>query len=115
MVRVWSEAFNRGDVEALVALYEPGAALGRPAGPAVTGHDAIRRVFAGIVAGTPRIEATTRRVVQVGDLALTLGDWAVRGKAADGTPREVTGRSTEVLRRQADGTWRHVIDDPYSA
>ncbi len=115
MIRVWSEAFNRGDVEAIVALYEPGATLVQPSGPPVTGHDALRQVFAGFLGGRPRIDATTRKVVQVGDLALTLGDWTLQAKASDGKPRETTGRSTEVLRRQGDGTWRYVIDDPYSA
>jgi len=72
-------------------------------------------VFTGFLAGKPRIDATTRKVVQVGDLALTFGDWTLHARDADGTAHDVTGRSTELLRRQADGTWRYVIDDPFSA
>jgi uncharacterized protein (TIGR02246 family) len=114
MVRVWAEAFNRGDVDALVDLYEPGATLGRLSAPAAIGQDAIRQVFTDLVASRPRIDAVTRKVVQSDDVALTFGEWTLRTADADGHPREVTGRSTEVLRRQTDGTWRHVIDDPHS-
>jgi len=115
MIRVWSEAFNGGDLEGILSLYEPGATLVQQSGATATGHAALRQAFTGFLAGQPRIDATTRKVVQVGDLAVTFGDWTLRVRDADGTPREVTGRSTEVLRRQTDGTWRYVIDDPFSA
>jgi uncharacterized protein (TIGR02246 family) len=114
MAQVWSEAFNRGDVDALVALYEPAATLVRRSGPPLYGRDAIREAFTAIVAGAPRIEATTRKVLESGDVALTFGDWTLRAASPDGTTRTVTGRSAEVLRRQPDGTWRHVIDDPFA-
>jgi uncharacterized protein (TIGR02246 family) len=115
MVRVWTDAFNRGDVETLVDLYEPDATLVRLSTPAAIGRDAIRAALTGLLANRPRIEAVTGKVLEAGDLALTSGEWTLRTTDVDGTPRVVRGRSTEVLRRQADGTWRHVIDDPHSA
>jgi uncharacterized protein (TIGR02246 family) len=114
MTQVWSEAFNRGDVEAIVALYEADALLARPSGDTVTGHDAIRAAFSGIVGALPQVAARTRRVLQNGDTALTFGEWTLRATNPDGSPRVVSGRSIEVLRRQADGTWLHAIDAPYS-
>ncbi|MBI3637277.1 MAG: SgcJ/EcaC family oxidoreductase [Candidatus Rokubacteria bacterium] len=114
MARVWCDAFNAGDVDALVALYEPDAALVRRSGERVTGRDAIRAMFAGSLARQPRIDAVTRKVVVAGDLALVFGDWTLHTTGADGRPVQASARSTEVLRRQADGTWRYLIDDPYS-
>jgi ketosteroid isomerase-like protein len=32
----------------------------------------------------------------------------------DGNPRERAGKAIEVMRRQADGSWKLVIDDPYA-
>jgi uncharacterized protein (TIGR02246 family) len=114
MIRVWTDAFNRGDVDTLVELYEPDATLVRLSAPAAIGRDAIRHAFADLVASRPRIDAVTRKVIEAGDVALTSGEWTLRTIDADGRSRQVTGRSAEVLRRQADGTWRHVIDDPHS-
>jgi uncharacterized protein (TIGR02246 family) len=100
-------AFNRGDVEALVALYEPSAALVTRDGT-VVGHQAIREVYHRMLAGGARMELTTRAVVESGEgLAMLHANWTYhRGGTA--TP----GLSTEVVRRQPDGTWLFVIDEP---
>ena len=44
---------NAGDVEGLVALYEPGAVLAAPSGRLSTGHDEIRRAYAELLADRP--------------------------------------------------------------
>ena len=62
--------------------------------------------------GTIRLE--TKTVVQVGELALLHNEWALEGTGADGQPVALAGRTSEVARRQADGSWRYVIDNPYS-
>ena len=36
------------------------------------------------------------------------------GTHRDGNPVNMEGRSTEIMRRQSDGSWLDVIDDPYS-
>jgi len=101
------DAFNRGDVEALVALYEPGALLVTGRGTAV-GHEAIREAYQHILAGGSRMELRTHVVLESGDgLAVLHAGWTFhRGGSA--TP----GLSTEVVRRQTDGSWLFVIDEP---
>jgi uncharacterized protein (TIGR02246 family) len=101
------DAFNRGDVEALVALYEPNASLVTRDGT-VVGHQAIREVYQRMLANGARIELTTRAVVESGEgLAMLHASWTYhRGGTA--TP----GLSTEVVRRQPDGTWLFAIDEP---
>jgi len=101
------DAFNRGDVEALVALYEPGALLVTGRGT-VVGHEAIREAYQHILAGGSRMELRTHVVLESGDgLAVLHAGWTFhRGGSA--TP----GLSTEVLRRQPDGSWLFVIDEP---
>jgi ketosteroid isomerase-like protein len=45
-------------------------------------------------------------------MAMTCAVWRLAGTDEDGAPVEMTGRGTVVSRRQADGTWRVVFDDP---
>ena len=52
------------------------------------------------------------RVLEAGDLALVVGVWSFTG-TRDGAPVELSARNADVLRRQADGTWRFVIDNPW--
>ena len=48
--RYFLERANAGDVEGLVALYEPGAVLAFPAGRLTIGHDRIRQVYTELLA-----------------------------------------------------------------
>jgi len=101
------DAFNRADVEALVALYEAGATLVTGSGGAV-GQEAIRKAYEHILAGGPRMELETRAAVKSGDgLSVLHASWVIhRGSDV------VRGTSTEVVRLQRDGSWLFVIDEP---
>ena len=108
---LFQEAFNSRDIDALVALYEPNAVLvvkGQP----VTGLAAIRAAYENILARRSRMSLKTRSVVMFDEtLAVLHGDWTVEAAATEGGTRR-SGMSTEVVRRQPDGSWRFVIDNP---
>jgi uncharacterized protein (TIGR02246 family) len=103
------DAFNAGDVEALVDLYEDDARMLRDDGTAAEGVDAIREIWAGFVALGGRIAMTTRTAVAAGDVALLSNAWTF---TAEGM--EFGAVTAEVARRQADGTWRYIIDNPFA-
>jgi uncharacterized protein (TIGR02246 family) len=101
------DGFNRGDVESLVALYEPNAVL-LVSGQTMVGHEAIRNAYTGMLARGGRMELETRSVAESGEgLAVLHATWTLQ--TAGSTAR---GLSTEVVRRQPDGTWLFVIDEP---
>jgi ketosteroid isomerase-like protein len=54
-----------------------------------------------------------KKLAEAGDLALTTSKWVLEGIGADGKPARMEGQSAEVARRQPDGTWLFVIDNPY--
>jgi ketosteroid isomerase-like protein len=99
--RLFLERANAGDVDGLVALYEPDAVLASPPGQVTSGTQAIRQVYQRLLADRPRFAAGEQQpALHFGDLALT-------------STRLVGGGATvEVARRQPDGTWLWVIDQP---
>jgi uncharacterized protein (TIGR02246 family) len=111
--QLWGAALNAGDLEALVALYEPEATVVAQPGEVVTGTEAIRQVLSGFVAMQPRIELRPRQVLVTGDLALLISEWTMQGTGPDGSPVEMAATTSDVARRQADGSWRMAIDNPY--
>jgi uncharacterized protein (TIGR02246 family) len=113
---VFLKAFNGGDGAAILALYEPGAAMVPEQGavPAL-GHEAIGEAMAPLLGLNGSMDLRTREVIQSGDLALLISDWTFTATDPDGGPIEMTGRSTVVLRAQADGSWLGVVDDPWSS
>jgi uncharacterized protein YbjT (DUF2867 family)/ketosteroid isomerase-like protein len=106
------DAVNARDLDRLGELYEPGASLHWPKGVVVEGQPAIRAALADLVAGEPDISGRVDEIITAGDIALSLGSWTMHGVAPDGNPYTVSGRTTDVLRRQPDRTWRMVIDNP---
>jgi ketosteroid isomerase-like protein len=107
----FQDAFNRHDLDSIVALYEPGAVLASIGGP-VQGTDAIREAYRGVLAIRPTIELQTLGVNRAGDLAMLHGMWILRGTAPDGGQIRREGRNTETARLQPNGRWLFVIDNP---
>ncbi|HEX7787038.1 MAG TPA: SgcJ/EcaC family oxidoreductase [Methylomirabilota bacterium] len=112
--RLFGEHVNAGDLEALLALYEPGCTMVRRDGSLARGHAEIREVLQRLLEMHPRMTTEIVKVVAAGDLAMVYNDWRMSGKRADGQPIEAAGRAIEVVRRQPDGTWRFIVDDPYA-
>ncbi len=108
-------ALNAGDVEAALALYEPGGVFIPEPGQIAAGKDAIREVMEGFVALSPNLDLEVQNVSQSGDIALLRSHWNLTGTDPDGNAVEITGNGTEVVRRQPTGEWLFVIDSPYDA
>jgi ketosteroid isomerase-like protein len=70
--RLIVDRLNAGDVDGLVALYEPDAVLALPDGQIATGSHEIRRAYEHLVANRPTFERGAERpTLRSGDLALT--------------------------------------------
>jgi uncharacterized protein (TIGR02246 family) len=113
--QLFVRAFSANDLDALVALYEPEAVLLPQPGQSVTGKEAIREALKGFLTLCGEFRLEVKSVVQSGDLAVVRSDWSLAGMAPGGCPVDLSGRGIEVLRRQPDGAWLFIIDNPYGA
>ena len=104
---------NTGDLDGLMHLYESRAAFATQPGTLSHGPAGLREALGGFISmkGTLALEVT--RVLEVDDLAFVAGVWSFDGTGPDGSPVHLEARNADVLRRQADGTWRFVIDNPW--
>ncbi len=112
--QLFVQAFSAGDLEALVALYEPEATLVPQSGQSATGREAIRGALQGLLNLCGEFRVEVKSVVETADLALVRSDWSLIGTAPGGCLVNLTGRASEVVRRQPDGTWLYIIDNPFA-
>ncbi len=116
VMTLFSQAMNRGDLDFILTLYEDDACLvPQPHQAAVQGKPAIRQALQNFVALNANITVTHTTSVRAGDVALLRSAWRLTGTGPDGSPLSMTHESTDVMRRQSDGSWKIVIDHPFGA
>lgn len=99
--------FSAGDLDGLMDLYEPDAVFTNRRGVHV-GSEAIRNVLQGYLDSGASITMNDSVAFEAGNLALVHWSWTM--KFPDG--RTAEGATAEVLRKQDDGSWKFVIDNP---
>jgi len=93
------ERANAGDVEGLVALYEPNAIIAYGNGETAVGHDQIRIFLARFLADHPPLDPSNQApALCSGEIALT------SSQLSNG---DITA---EVARRQPEGGWLWAVD-----
>jgi len=111
--RQYEELGKTKDLNAFLSYYSADASMYPPAGPTATGLDAIRAVGSAFLAdpafaGTFRPVAT--EVSADGSMGYTLTDAELTVTGPDKKPVTERLRDFHVWRRQADGTWKIVVD-----
>jgi uncharacterized protein (TIGR02246 family) len=101
LTRLFVERANTGDADGLAALYEPDAVLAYPPGKITRGRDAIRAVYQQMPKGLTFLPEQPLPTIENGDIALTATH-----------RRDGAGIRVQVARRQPDGSWLRMIDQP---
>lgn len=113
-VELLDEAYNRGDLEAILSFYEEGATMVLEPGRLATGRPELRRAYEWIlnnIKGMAIQEKTN--VIMSGDIALFTSRWSYDGATSDGTHVSRQSYASVVLRKQADGNWLIVVDNSW--
>ncbi|WP_103502264.1 MULTISPECIES: nuclear transport factor 2 family protein [Streptomyces] len=102
LTRLFVERSNAGDAEGVALLYEEDAVMAYPPGRRTVGRAAIRELWEQVLEHRPRFEPEEPLPTLVcGDLALT-----------STPPGDGAGARAQVARRQPDGSWLRVLDQP---
>jgi uncharacterized protein (TIGR02246 family) len=109
---VFEQHLNAGDLDAVMALYEPEARFVAQSGETLVGHDAIRTVLSGLIEAKTHFRSNVIRAVTVDDIAQLYTDFEGTQVDDSGNTVAVRSKAIEVLRRQPDGSWKLIVGDP---
>jgi len=102
LTRLFVERANAKDAAGIAELYEEDAVMAYPPGRQTVGRDAIRALWAELLPKMGRFEPEPPLPTLVsGDIALTATP-----------PKDGAGARAQVVRRQPDGTWLRLLDQP---
>ena len=111
---LFAERLSAGDLDGLLELYEQGATLIGPDNSAAHGIEEIRGRLKDLLLLGPRLTASESEVLHAEDIALISVDWRMTFGSKAEESAGFKGTSTEVARRQPDGGWLYLIDNPVS-
>lgn len=102
ITRLFVERSNAGDAAGVAELYERDAVMAYPPGGQTVGREAIRALWAQVLEHAPHFELEDPLPTLIsGDIALT-----------STPPKDGAGARAQVARRQPDGNWLRVLDQP---
>jgi uncharacterized protein (TIGR02246 family) len=110
--RIFEQHLNSGDLDAVMALYEPEARFVTNSGETLIGRDRIRKVVRGLIEAKARFHSRVVKAVTVGDIAQLYTDFEGTMNDESGKSVAIRNKAIEVLRRQPDGTWKLIVGDP---
>lgn len=109
----WSAASHLKDVDRFISFVSADCQFMPPVNSAVVGALAIRGWISEISALPGfdlRWRATTVELAPSGDLGYTTGNYNFRVISPDGSPVSDVGTYATIWRKQADGTWKVVVN-----
>jgi uncharacterized protein (TIGR02246 family) len=102
LTRLFVERANAKDADGIAALYEEDAVMAYPPGQQTVGREAIRAFWQQALPHLPRFEPEPPLPTLIsGDIALT-----------STPPKDGAGARAQVARRQPDGSWLRLLDQP---
>lgn len=106
-------AFESKNIDGVLATYEDNAIVMFEPQKPVQGKEKLRSVFTQFVGMNPKYTFSGHEVYISEDIATHIAPWTMVGQMPDGTKIEQSGLSVAILRKQADGNWLMIQDNPH--
>ncbi|MCY7423080.1 MAG: DUF4440 domain-containing protein [Chitinophagaceae bacterium] len=110
------EAVRNGDVKTAMTCFDKeGVYIGKDSKP-ISGMDNIEKVITELCKMKPDIKVYEHQMSPVGsDMMYWLDKWTMTAAAgADGKPMKMKGASANMMRKNADGQWLWLVDNPFA-
>ncbi|MCJ8012954.1 DUF4440 domain-containing protein [Paenibacillus sp. KQZ6P-2] len=111
----FAEAYNSGNIDSLLALYEPQGILINPNGGIDQGIDHVRKTLEDLLQLKGNMVSKNMYCIPFENMALMRAHYILHTVDADGNPIQIQGHTSEIVRKQPDGSWLYIVDHPFGA
>lgn len=106
-------AFNKGDLDGTLSVYEDSASVVLEPGKIIMGKTALRVAFSFVLTLRGTATQLKTNVIESGDLALFTSKWVFNWRSQDGVPMSRESYATTVFRKNKNGEWLIAIDNSF--
>jgi len=104
-------AFNTGNVATVMSMYDVTGIIVPEPGKPVEGKEKFEEAIKAILSIKGKMEIRTVYCLQTGNIAVGRSEWNI----TEGDIVKVSAKGIEVMKQQADGGWKIVIDHAFGA
>jgi uncharacterized protein (TIGR02246 family) len=106
-----ASAYNTGDLATVLSMYDVTGIIVPEPGKPVSGKEKFEEAVKAILSIKGKMEIRTVYCLRIGDLAVGRSEWSI----TDGDEVKISAKGIEVMKQQADGSWKIVIDHAFGA
>lgn len=102
------------DLDGIISIHEPNAALVEFGGGLSRGAEELRKSYTNFFKMQPKLKVNALQIVEAGGVAIIIGDYTLGYVDADGEEISSSGKFGDMVRRQPDGSWLYLLDNPFA-
>ncbi|CAM1374215.1 YybH family protein [Tenacibaculum xiamenense] len=106
-------AFQNKNIDGILSTYEENAVVMFEPQKPIQGKENLRKAFSQFVMFNPTYKFGGHEIYISGNIAKHISPWSMVGNLPDGTEIKESGLSIAILRKQADGNWLMIQDNPH--
>lgn len=106
-----AKAFNTGDVDTVLSMYDVTGVIVPEPGKPVSGKEQFEAAVKGILSIKGQMEIKTVYCLQTGNIAVGRSEWSI----TDNGEVKISAKGIEVMKQQTDGNWKIIVDHAFGA
>ena len=106
-----ANAFNTGNVDTVMSMYDVAGIIVPESGKPVSGKEKFEEAIKGILSIKGKMEIKTVYCLQTGNIAVGRSEWNI----TDNDEVKISAKGIEVMKQQADGSWKIIVDHAFGA
>ena len=112
-VHYFRSCIKTGNAMGAISCFEPDAIYIDHCGKKFSGLGEIKEVIYGLCSWQPDVVGGLSNLTVIENLAMWSDQWEMTGKTPDGQIIEMTGHTSCLMRRNKEGVWLWLIDNPF--